>query len=77
MIPRRVHCSLRGWNTPSFLKLEAQNMGDQLQQVVSRPDHGAVIVHPSTLADIERKRTVAVALSQKRSIPVKNSGLGR
>ena len=28
-------------------------MGDQLQQVVSRPDHGAVVAHPSTLADIE------------------------
>jgi hypothetical protein len=33
-------------------------MGDQLQQVVSRPDQGAVVAHPSTLADIERKRNV-------------------
>ena len=31
-------------------------MGDQLQQVVSRPDQGAVVAHPSTLADIERIR---------------------
>ena len=30
-------------------------MGDQLQQVVSRPDQGAVVAHPSTLADIERQ----------------------
>jgi hypothetical protein len=30
-------------------------MGDQLQQVVSRPDQGAVVAHPSTLADVERK----------------------
>ena len=35
-------------------------MGDQLQQVVSRPDQGAVVVvaHPSTLVDIERKRNI-------------------
>ena len=33
-------------------------MGDQLQQVVSRPDQGAVVAHPSTLADIERKRNL-------------------
>jgi hypothetical protein len=31
-------------------------MGDQLQQVVSRLDQGAVVAHPSTLADIERIR---------------------
>jgi hypothetical protein len=31
-------------------------MGDQLQQIVSRPDQGAVVAHPSTLADIERIR---------------------
>ena len=31
-------------------------MGDQLQQVVSRPDQGTVVAHPSTLADIERIR---------------------
>jgi hypothetical protein len=31
-------------------------MGDQLQQVVSRPDQGAVVMHPSTLADIEHIR---------------------
>jgi hypothetical protein len=31
-------------------------MADQLQQVVSRPDQGAVVAHPSTLADIEHNR---------------------
>ena len=31
-------------------------MGDQLQQVVSRPDQGAVVAHPSTLAGIEHIR---------------------
>jgi hypothetical protein len=29
-------------------------MGDQLQQIVSRPDQGVVVAHPSTLAYIER-----------------------
>jgi hypothetical protein len=64
-------------------------MGDQLQQVVSRPDQGAVVAHPSTLADIEHIRnyrspgvrqprspvfTITPArMYQKRSMPVKNS----
>jgi hypothetical protein len=33
-------------------------MGDQLQQVVSCPDQGAVVAHPSTLADIEHIRNI-------------------
>jgi hypothetical protein len=33
-------------------------MGDQLQQVVSHPDQGAIVARPSTLADAERKRNV-------------------
>ena len=40
----------------ALAELGAQYMGDQLQQVVSCPDQGAVVAHPSTLADIERIR---------------------
>jgi hypothetical protein len=39
-------------------ELKAQGMGDQLQQIISRPDQGAVIAHPSTLADIEHNRNI-------------------
>ena len=42
-------------------------MGDQLQQVVSRPDQGAVVTHPSTLADIERIRNdISPSVRQSR-----------
>src|SRR5512132_3267444 len=39
-------------------ELEAQYVGDQFHQVLSRPDQGAVVAHPSTLVDIEPKRNV-------------------
>ena len=46
---------------------EAQGMGDQLQQVVSRPDQGTVVTHPSTLADIERIRNdISPSVRQSR-----------
>jgi hypothetical protein len=41
-------------------------MGDQLQQVVSRPDQGAVVAHPSTLTDIERIRNSLRAACDSR-----------
>ena len=42
-------------------------MGDQFQQVVSRPDQGAVVAHPSTLPDLEHIRNYLLILSQKWS----------
>jgi hypothetical protein len=55
-------------------------MGDQLQQVVSCPDRGAVVAHPSRLAYIEHNRnilpecdTAAVAHHQPACCSLKNS----
>src|SRR5512147_3026141 len=50
-------------------ELEAQRVGDQLQQIVSCPHQGAVVAHRSTLADVEPIRNIVWSARQPGSPP--------